>query len=41
MHIDRERKKKKWEEFMKGTLKIPLNFQITFNLDSVVLGSKT
>ena len=41
MHIDKERINKCRKEFMKGTLKIPEAFQGTFNLDSVVTGSKT
>ena len=41
MHIDRERIKKGWKKFMKGTLKIPGTYQRNFNLDSVVQWSKT
>ena len=36
MHIDKERIKKSWKEFMKETLKIPWTFQGNFDLDSVV-----
>ena len=28
IHIDKERKKKSWKEFMKTTLKIPRTFQV-------------
>ena len=41
MHIDSERIRKSWKKLMKGTLKIPGNFQGTFKLDSVVQRSKT
>ena len=41
MQMDRERIKKSWKEFIRGTLKIPGTFQGNFNLDSVVQGSKT
>ena len=41
MHIGRGQIKKSWKEFVKGNLKILGAFQGTFNLDSVVQGSKT
>ena len=41
MHTDREKIKESKKEFMKGILKIPETFQETFDLDSVVQGSKT
>ena len=41
MHIDKERIKKSQKEFMKVTLKFLRTFHETFNLNSVVQGSKT